>query len=196
MSSTSSCLPAPLELTRPPLARRHPRPSPPPPAVPRRRGRRCVPALLARSKAPELTPRPSAAVLPSQAHPSYPYGNPYKPHLSSTLRRGPSSSSSSRRSAADPSTHAASLATALPALELRELYERTTFGDAPDRQWGELHLGGLFGRRTRPEREEDEDERDTHGDAGPPAGQNAGDAPEDDSEGEMDDGSQDGVVVQ
>ncbi|GAA5846420.1 hypothetical protein JCM9279_001366 [Rhodotorula babjevae] len=137
------------------------------------------------------------AVLPSQAHPSYPYGNPYKPHLSSTLRRGPasSSSSSSSRPTADPSTHAASLATALPALELRDLYERTTFGDAPDRQWRELHLGGLFGRRTRPERDEDEDERDTHGDAGPPAGQNAGDAPEDDSEGDMDDGSQDGVVV-
>ncbi|BGP41357.1 hypothetical protein JCM10450v2_005398 [Rhodotorula kratochvilovae] len=136
------------------------------------------------------------SVLPSQAHPSYPYGNPYKPHLlQSSSRRGPSA----RPAFFEPSTHAASLATTLPALELRELFERTTFGDAPDRQWRELHLGGLFGRKTRAEQEEDEEDRDVHGDAGPPAGQNAGDAPEEDSDAEgaeMDDGSQDGVVAQ
>lgn len=124
-----------------------------------------------------------AAVLPSQAHPSYPYGNPYKPHLSSLSRRGPSSSSSSRL--LTPSTHASSLSTSLPALELRDLFARTTFGDAPDRQWRELHLGALFGRRTRPEEDEDEEERgETHGDAGPPAGQNAGDAVDDEDEDE------------
>ncbi|BGP17448.1 hypothetical protein JCM10213_003269 [Rhodosporidiobolus nylandii] len=118
-------------------------------------------------------------VLPSQAHPSYPYGNPYKPNLlTSPTRRGPSL----HASAFEPSTHSASLATTLPALELRELFERTTFGEAQDRQWTELHLGGLFGRKTRVEQEEDEEERDAmhngHGDAGPPAGQNAGDADE------------------
>ncbi|GAA5890117.1 hypothetical protein JCM6882_009231 [Rhodosporidiobolus microsporus] len=125
-------------------------------------------------------------VLPSQAHPSYPYGNPYKPHLTS--------SPSSRRAGAGaphsslfhaPSTHSSSLSTSLPALELRALFERTTFGEAADRQWGELHLGGLFGRKTSTEREEDEREergRESHGDAGPPAGQNAGDAQESDEE--------------
>lgn len=42
-----------------------------------------------------------------------------------------------------------------------------------------MYLPGLFGRRTRLEEEEDDEERDAihnaHGDAGPPAGQNAAD---------------------
>ncbi|GAA6044292.1 hypothetical protein JCM8097_008682 [Rhodosporidiobolus ruineniae] len=143
-------------------------------------------------------------VLPSQAHPSYPYGNPYKPHLlTSPSRRNPSGhhpSSASTSSLFHPSGSGAhssapvSLATTLPALELRDLFARTTFGDAPDRQWAELHLPGLFGRKTKVEQAESEEERDAmhnaHGDAGPPAGQNAGDAPEeedeDDDEGETD----------
>jgi hypothetical protein len=52
-----------------------------------------------------------------------------------------------------------------------------------------LNLGGLFGRKTERERAEDELEiealHNAHGDAGPPAGQNAGDATmeeEDDAE--------------
>lgn len=144
---------------------------------------------------------PSAAVLPSQAHPSYPYGNPYKPHLAASPSRR---AAAARAAAFEPSTHSASLATTLPTLELRELFERTTFGDAPDRQWHELHLGGLFGRKTRAEQEEDAELRDAlqnaHGDAGQPAGQNAGDAPEEESDGEgadMDEeGSQDGQAMQ
>ncbi|GJN90196.1 hypothetical protein Rhopal_003195-T1 [Rhodotorula paludigena] len=140
-------------------------------------------------------------VLPSQAHPSYPYGNPYKPHLAASPSRR---AAAARAAAFEPSTHSASLATTLPTLELRELFERTTFGDAPDRQWHELHLGGLFGRKTRAEQEEDAELRDAlqnaHGDAGQPAGQNAGDAPEEESDGEgadMDEeGSQDGQAMQ
>ncbi|GAA6010771.1 hypothetical protein JCM10207_005834 [Rhodosporidiobolus poonsookiae] len=134
-------------------------------------------------------------ILPSQAHPSYPYGNPYKPNLlSSPSRRGPTAHSSFSQ----PSTHSASLSTTLPALELRDLFARTTFGEASDRQWTELHLPGLFGRKTRAEEREleEQEKRDQmgHGDAGPPAGQNAGDAPmsESEDEGTADGGSQDG----
>ncbi|GAA5984578.1 hypothetical protein JCM11641_006556 [Rhodosporidiobolus odoratus] len=137
-------------------------------------------------------------ILPSQAHPSYPYGNPYKSNpLTSPSRRQPTHPASLSHG---PSTHSSSLSTSLPSLELRDLFSRTTFGEPLDRQWTELHLKGLFGRKTRVEREEDEEERDAmhnaHGDAGPPAGQNAGDADgEEDSqdEGSMeDDESRDG----
>ncbi|BGP56414.1 hypothetical protein JCM8202_001846 [Rhodotorula sphaerocarpa] len=122
--------------------------------------------------------------LPSQAHPSYPYGNPYKNHAfaptssgSTTARTRPSSSAHHLSPFAHPLTHSASLATTLPALELRHLFERTTFGDPLDRQWPELNLASMFGPKTRVELEEDRKSRDalynTHGDAGAPAGQNA-----------------------
>ncbi|GAA5876134.1 hypothetical protein JCM3774_003508 [Rhodotorula dairenensis] len=126
--------------------------------------------------------------LPSHAHPSYPYGNPYKPNAFTSPNGRPSrsasttttSSSTALPSFAHPLTHSASLATSLPALELRQLFERTTFGDPADRNWTELNLPGLFGPKTRTELEEDRKSRDAmynaHGDAGPPAGQNAADA--------------------
>lgn len=120
----------------------------------------------------------SAAALPSQTHPSYPYGNPYKTDTFTSPGRGrPAFHSAS--SFAHPRTHSASLTTSLPALELRQLFERTTFGDPADRHWGELNLPALFGPKTRIELEEDRKSRDAmynaHGDAGPPAGQNAAD---------------------
>ncbi|BGP33170.1 hypothetical protein JCM10296v2_004964 [Rhodotorula toruloides] len=118
-------------------------------------------------------------VLPSQAHPSWPYGNPYKPNLLTSPSRRSKPNSANPSSLFTPSTHAMSLSTSLPTLELRDLFLRTTFGDAADRQWDEMYLPGLFGRRTRLEEEEDDEERDAihnaHGDAGPPAGQNAAD---------------------
>ncbi|GAA5849063.1 hypothetical protein JCM8547_006431 [Rhodosporidiobolus lusitaniae] len=135
------------------------------------------------------------SILPSQAHPSYPYGNPYKPNLlhSPSRRSRPTSHHPSSFVPSGPSTFTASLSTTLPSLELRDLFARTTFGEPADRQWTELHLGGLFGRKTRKEQEEDEEERDAmhnaHGDAGPPAGQNAGDAQEE-SEGEEGEGEE------
>ncbi|GAA5987262.1 hypothetical protein JCM10908_001884 [Rhodotorula pacifica] len=117
--------------------------------------------------------------LPSQTHPSYPYGNPYKPNAFTSPGRGRPASSSHLSTFAHPLTHSASLATSLPALELRQLFERTTFGDPSDRQWAELNLPGLFGPKTRIELDEDRKSRDAmynaHGDAGPPAGQNAAD---------------------
>lgn len=130
------------------------------------------------------------AALPSHAHPSYPYGNPYKPDAFTSPGGGggrrPSSQSQSTLTTtatstfAHPLTHSASLATSLPTLELRQLFERTTFGDPADRRWSELNLPALFGPKTRTELEEDRKSRDAmynaHGDAGPPAGQNAADA--------------------
>ena len=119
-----------------------------------------------------------AAALPSQTHPSYPYGNPYKTDAFTSPGRGRPSFHSAA-SFAHPRTHSASLTTSLPALELRQLFERTTFGDPADRHWGELNLAALFGPKTRIELEEDRKSRDAmynaHGDAGPPAGQNAAD---------------------
>ncbi|GAA5960682.1 hypothetical protein JCM8115_001795 [Rhodotorula mucilaginosa] len=116
--------------------------------------------------------------LPSQTHPSYPYGNPYKTDAFTSPGRGRPSFHSAA-SFAHPRTHSASLTTSLPALELRQLFERTTFGDPADRHWGELNLAALFGPKTRIELEEDRKSRDAmynaHGDAGPPAGQNAAD---------------------
>ncbi|GAA5832592.1 hypothetical protein JCM11251_001379 [Rhodosporidiobolus azoricus] len=132
-------------------------------------------------------------ILPSQAHPSYPYGNPHKPNLTSSPSRR-STASVPHSSFFTPSTHSASLSTTLPALELRDLFARTTFGESTDRQWSELHLGGWFGRKTRRERDEDEEERmqgrEGHGDAGPPAGQNAGDAVEEEEEEEEQGGTE------
>ncbi|POY69903.1 hypothetical protein BMF94_7101 [Rhodotorula taiwanensis] len=120
-------------------------------------------------------------VLPSQAHPSYPYGNPYKDQAFTSPSRTKGRSRGAHLSSfAHPLTHSTSLATSLPALELRQLFERTTFGDPLDRQWGELNLPGLLGPKTRIEREEDRQSQDAmynaHGDAGTPAGQNSADA--------------------
>lgn len=128
----------------------------------------------------QLTRR-STAVLPSQAHPSYPYGNPYKDQAFTSPSRTKGRSRGAHLSSfAHPLTHSTSLATSLPALELRQLFERTTFGDPLDRQWGELNLPGLLGPKTRIEREEDRQSQDAmynaHGDAGTPAGQNSADA--------------------
>ncbi|GAA5862138.1 hypothetical protein JCM5296_007466 [Sporobolomyces johnsonii] len=125
-------------------------------------------------------------MLPSQTHPSYPYGNPYKPHPLTSPSRRPSPSLASSapfasHSASSSTTHptSASLQTTLPSLELPALFAHTTFGDPSDRRWRELALPALLGRKTRIERDEDDDERDAvhhaHGDAGPPAGQNAAD---------------------
>ncbi|GAA5940236.1 hypothetical protein JCM1841_005025 [Sporobolomyces salmonicolor] len=137
-------------------------------------------------------------MLPSQTHPSYPYGNPSKPPpWTAPSARG--ASSAAPAPALAPSTPfapaaptAASLRTTLAALELPALFAQTTFGERSDRTWRELALAALFGRRTRPERDEDEDERDAvhtaHGDAGPPAGQNAADDGEGEGEGDGMDG--------
>lgn len=152
-------------------------------AVPGRRRRRCVHEAGVK-RLYRLTIPSAPPALPSQAHPSYPYGNPYKNHAfaptssgSTTGRTRPSSSAHHLSPFAHPLTHSASLATTLPALELRHLFERTTFGDPLDRQWPELNLAGMFGPKTRVELEEDRKSRDalynTHGDAGAPAGQNA-----------------------
>ncbi|GAA6061148.1 hypothetical protein JCM10212_001748 [Sporobolomyces blumeae] len=144
-------------------------------------------------------------LLPSQTHPSYPYGNPYRHNSLSLISSTSSSSSSSsqhphprdpharplapttasaralfRSNLAATSTHAASLRTSLPALELPALYALTSFGDPAERAWPEPALRSLLGPLTK--HEHDEDERDFHenvlmghGDAGMPAGQNAAD---------------------
>lgn len=84
-----------------------------------------------------------------------------------------------------------SLPTNLPSLELPLLYSQTHLGDPLERQWLETNLIGLFGPKTKKELEEDLEEEEkvfnTHGDAGPPAGQNAADGAEDDDEDDDDD---------
>ncbi|GAA6009583.1 hypothetical protein JCM11491_001023 [Sporobolomyces phaffii] len=127
-------------------------------------------------------------LLPSDTHPSYPYGNPYRVTPGS-LATSTSTSTVTRvpHRVAAGSTRSAALATSLPSLELPHLFALTAFGDPKERTWHEQHLAGLFGPKTRREQEDDDDERDrhvnTHGDAGPPAGQNAAD---DDGDGDGD----------
>lgn len=139
----------------------------------------------------------SLALLPSQTHPSYPYGNPYRFNSSSLLSSTsviPPSRPSHPSSHPVGSTHSAALPTSLPSLELPHLFSLTTFGDPSQRQWAEQNLPGLFGPKTRGEEEEDEEESNrnvnTHGDAGPPAGQNAADGAEEDDEDEDGSGSE------
>ncbi|GAA5840545.1 hypothetical protein JCM5353_004377 [Sporobolomyces roseus] len=129
-------------------------------------------------------------LLPSQTHPSYPYGNPYRftstSLLSSTSLQPPPSRLRLPHHPLRGSTHSASLSTSLPSLELPHLFSLTSFGDESQRHWVEQGLSGLLGPKTRREEEEDEEERDrnvnTHGDAGAPAGQNAADGPEDEED--------------
>ncbi|KAM0750689.1 hypothetical protein T439DRAFT_325743 [Meredithblackwellia eburnea MCA 4105] len=107
------------------------------------------------------------SILPSAAHPSYPYGNPYAPRslpskTSSTLFR--------------PHSSISSLATSLPVLNLPNLHSLTTFGDARDRTWNELGLDELLDPIARAEGE-DEPNQGQAGDGGEPSGQNAGDEP-------------------
>lgn len=136
--------------------------------------------------------------MPSQTHPSYPYGNPYQPSLvvgpsSSNLEPNLSHRPHRTRTTNHPSsswssssTHAAALSTRLTSLELPYLFSLTTFGEPDERTWFESALTGVVGPKTRSEHLEDEHERDrsvnTHGDAGPPAGQNAADGADDETE--------------
>ncbi|GAA5912591.1 uncharacterized protein JCM6883_005316 [Sporobolomyces salmoneus] len=122
-------------------------------------------------------------LLPSQTHPSYPYGNPYQ--SLSLLSSSTSVTAPSSRPHPVGSTHSAPLSTSLTSLELPSLFALTSFGQPSERVWTESALTGLFGPRTKREIEEDEEEMErnvnTHGDAGPPAGQNAADGAEDET---------------
>lgn len=115
------------------------------------------------------------AVLPSAAHPSYPYGNPH-----ATRPGGPSSTTPSVGSTSSlfrPNSSAQSLATSLPVLAIRHLHAVTTFGDARDRTWSEMALDDLL-----PQRDDDDGRDGTQGQAGDapqPTGQAAGDDPPD-----------------
>ncbi|KAK4048826.1 hypothetical protein OIO90_005634 [Microbotryomycetes sp. JL221] len=93
------------------------------------------------------------SVLPSSTHPSYPFGNPYsaKSHFS-TSTYGASGSSSMNPSFVSTSnvlpppslfhkpilTMSSSLATTLSNLELRHLFETTSFGEPRERKWFEI----------------------------------------------------------
>ncbi|GAA5952712.1 hypothetical protein JCM3765_002253 [Sporobolomyces pararoseus] len=139
-------------------------------------------------------------LLPSQTHPSYPYGNPYRLHssLSTSTSLYPSSSNPSSSSSSSTKHFSSStfpsnstLSTNLSTLELPYLYSQTFLGDLNQRLWSEQGLIGLFGPKTIKEFKQDEEEFEiflnTHGDAGPPAGQNAADGAEDDEDEEDED---------
>jgi hypothetical protein len=81
----------------------------------------------------------------------------------------------------------AKLSTNLSSLELPRLYSLTNFNSDPlEKLWSEQGLNSLFGEKTRKEFDEDLKEFEkvfnTHGDAGPPAGQNAADGNTDDED--------------
>ncbi|GAA5939859.1 uncharacterized protein JCM15063_004326 [Sporobolomyces koalae] len=138
-------------------------------------------------------------LLPSQTHPSYPYGNPYR-FTSTSLLHSTSTRSSSDRptttgnphsTTTGSKTHGPNLSTRLSTFELGHLYSLTRFGLGSEREWQEMGLPGLMGPLTRAEQEEDLEQFEkhvmTHGDAGPPAGQNAADDDDDEDDEEDDD---------